>query len=326
MRIKVFLYSKRKYDYYHTCFILRAAEKQFRLRIVPANRLNKKEFKKELKYWKKFYKSFTDYLYDDLGHYDNYVGRTAKLIRAFFKYLSDEQGINVSCFNKNFYAYNEDIQIVVLSAERLNFLIYSKEFDQALNPMLRKVKDIFVFACTVALRHSDLALLRRTNLETINDRVYLSTLSKKTQTFSRVKLPDYALQIIERYKKYRTLLPPIHLATLDKQIKNVMEQAGWTEPFVRTGTKRGIPLVIHKNPETKAHYRFCDMISMHTARRTAITTMLSLGMDEQLVRKVSGHTAGSKEFYKYVSYAQTYMDNAIDLMHQKLEEKQLEIA
>lgn len=34
-------------------------------------------------------------------------------------------------------------------------------------------------------------------------------------------------------------------------------------------------------------------------RRSAITVMLGLGVPEQVVRKISGHAPGSKEFFKY---------------------------
>jgi hypothetical protein len=48
-------------------------EKSFELRakIIPG--LRKKELDAEQKYCKNFYREFTDYLYDDLGHFDNYV-------------------------------------------------------------------------------------------------------------------------------------------------------------------------------------------------------------------------------------------------------------
>jgi len=52
--------------------------------------------------------------------------------------------------------------------------------------------------------------------------------------------------------------------------------------------------------------------------RTAITTMVSLGMPENLVRKISGHSPNSREFYRYVSYAQGYMDKEMDKVYQKL--------
>jgi integrase len=54
-------------------------------------------------------------------------------------------------------------------------------------------------------------------------------------------------------------------------------------------------------------------------RRTAITTMLILGMPEHLVRKVSGHSHASSSFNRYVHYAQSYMDKEISKVHDKLE-------
>ena len=55
-------------------------------------------------------------------------------------------------------------------------------------------------------------------------------------------------------------------------------------------------------------------------RRTAITTLLNLGMPEHMVRKISGHAPGSKEFFKYVQYSQNFMDSEIDSVHLKLTE------
>jgi hypothetical protein len=57
-------------------------------------------------------------------------------------------------------------------------------------------------------------------------------------------------------------------------------------------------------------------------RRTAITTILSLGMSEQVVRKISGH-ALRKEFYCYILWAQTYQDQKTEKMFEKLREKKL---
>jgi integrase len=54
------------------------------------------------------------------------------------------------------------------------------------------------------------------------------------------------------------------------------------------------------------------MISSHTMRKTAITTLLNLGMPETLVRKISGHASNSMEFYRYVKYSDSFMDNETD--------------
>lgn len=64
--------------------------------------------------------------------------------------------------------------------------------------------------------------------------------------------------------------------------------------------------------------RFCDVATTHTMRRTAITTMLSLGMNEQFVRKISGHSPSSKDFYRYVLWAQAYQDTETQRVFEKL--------
>jgi integrase len=68
-----------------------------------------------------------------------------------------------------------------------------------------------------------------------------------------------------------------------------------------------------KNSAEKG-YRFCDLVTSHTMRRTAITTMLSLGMTEFMVRKISGHSANSKEFFRYVALSQTYIDKETEAL------------
>ncbi|HWY37983.1 MAG TPA: tyrosine-type recombinase/integrase [Bacteroidia bacterium] len=309
------------YTYLYKLLSHFSSEKQFPLRIRTVSRLNKKELKTEQNYWEKFYRKFTDYLYDDLDHYDNYVGMQAKHLRSFMNWLNTRMALNVGDFHQVFYTRGEEIQIVVLSPERLNHLIHARELEQKIPQRLVKVKDIFVFGCTVALRFSDLMNLKPTNLEKINNTWYLNVQSKKTQTYTRVKLPGYAVSILEKYKTKARLLPYYHKVYLNRYIKELLEVVGWTEPFARTREKRGIPVTIYKDPKKKEHYRFCDMITTHTMRRTAITTMLSLGMNEQAVRKISGHAANSKEFYRYVSFAQAYLDTQIDSVHEKLNQK-----
>lgn len=301
-------------------------EKEFVLRIRPANKLHQRELNTEKNYWKKFYKKFTDYLYDDLDLYDNYVSTRIKILRTFFNYLNTELLINTGGFHKLFYARSEAIQIVVLSPERLNYLITSKELEEQLSPRLKHIKDIFVFGCTVALRISDLMKLTPNNLEWINDEVYLNVQSKKTSTFTRVLLPRYAITITGKYnlrKKKRMLLPYYDKVYLNLYIKKLLEIAGFTETLERTRQKRGQTMIVYKTKEKKIHYRFCDMCTTHTMRRTAITTMLSLGMKEDMVRKISGHAPTSIEFYRYVNYAQAYLDCEIKKVHEKLSQKVL---
>lgn len=294
---------------------------EFILRVRSIRKLTTKEMEFEKKYWKKFYKNFSDYLYDDLGCFDNYVGQCFKTIKTFFSYLNKEIGLMVGDFYKLFYTRSEDIAVFTLMPEELNFLIYDKEFEEGLSKRMKEVKDFFVFGCTAALRVSDLISLRKENLRIIGDNFYLAVRSKKTSTDTLIRLPEYAVEIIQKYKKQKgRLLPHFNSSNLNQYIKQLIKEAGFIHEVVLTRERRGAAIKQLDNGKPK---RFCDVVSTHTMRRTAITTMLCLGMPEQLVRKISGHSPSSKEFYRYVLWAQTYQDHESEKMFDKLKLKSL---
>jgi intergrase/recombinase len=82
--------------------------------------------------------------------------------------------------------------------------------------------------------------------------------------------------------------------------------------MVKTREKNGKQMIVYRDPKKKKHYKLSDHISTHTMRKTAISTMLSLGMPEHIVRKISGHAANSKEFFRYVKMAQNVIDKEAD--------------
>lgn len=301
-----------------------SVNKEFPLHITSINNLKKRELQAEKKYWKKFYTEFTDYLYTDCECFDNYVGSNIKRLRAFFNYLNDEREMNVGSFHKSFYAHNEEIEIITLLPEQLNFLIYNKEFEASLPEHLQKTKDMFVFGCTVALRVSDIFKLSTSNIESLNGKHYLKVISQKTNTLTRIVLPDYAMAIIEKYpKNKKTIFPEISNARFNLNIKSMIGKTSWTDQRIKSRHRRGVPVPILKNEKTKTPYRFCDLITSHTMRRTAITTMLCLNMPENLVRKISGHAPNSKEFFRYVQLSQRYMDTETEKMFEQLKNKEM---
>lgn len=315
------------YIYLRKLLIKFSEEDNFPLRIYSFRRRSIRDLNSEKLYWKRFYREFKNYLYDKEGCFDNYVGVSIKMLRSFFKYLNDELELNIGSFYKSFSSPHEEIQIVTLTPERLNYLIRSKDFENSLSPKLQKVKDLFVFGCRSALRVSDLLNLKPSNVEMTNNRVYLVLKSKKTQTVTKVKLPKWAVEILYKYSgKKKNILPYYHKNILGKYIKELIEKARWTEPVEKTRNRRGHPVVIYKDPAKKTHFRFCDLVSTHTMRRTGITYMLSLGMNQEAVRKISGHAAGSKEFFRYVSFAQSYLDKEGDEMDKKLDEIDMVLA
>ncbi len=190
------------------------------LRIKQERYLNQREMEREKNYWKKFHIGFTDYLYG-CGYFDNYIGQNIKNIKVFFNYLNKDLALGVGQFHKQFYTRKEEIAIYPLMPEELNYLIYDKAFEQTLTPRLREVKDFFVFGCTVALRFSDLKELKKNNVRINNGQYYLSVRSIKTSSDSLIKLPTYAIGILDRYKRNnKTLLPHFNMSKAINTLKS----------------------------------------------------------------------------------------------------------
>ena len=300
-----------------------SCQRQFPLRILPVAGLGKREMQKEKRYWSDFYNQFTGFLYEEKQCFDNYTGKTVKNLRGFLHYLQTERGIDPGNFFRKFHVLSEEIQILTLLPEQLNFLIYDEGFEGRLSTSMRRTRDLFVFGCTVALRVSDLLALQRENLEYANGEHYLCVHSKKTRTYTRIKLPEYAVDIIRRnvHGRRKTIFRRISLTNLNKNIKRLIRLAGWDHPVIKTRTRRGTPVALYRKASSREHYRFCDLVSSHTMRRTAITTMLCLRMPENLVRRISGHASNSKEFYRYVQLSQTFIDQESDRIFEKLRER-----
>ncbi|WP_330444526.1 tyrosine-type recombinase/integrase [Flavobacterium sp. C4GT6] len=312
--------SIQNYYYVLQNLIKFSTQTGFEVRICDATKLTKRELQSEKNYWKKFYLKFTGFLYDN-GCYDNYVGTNIKTIRVFFNYLKNDKDFNTGDFQRLFYVRKEEVDIFVLSPDQLKFLIHDREFEKSLTPSLKRIKDIFVFGCTTGLRFSDIFLLTNKNIENVDADWYLKVKSQKTKTFSYIKLPAYAVAIYNQYKPQNNkayVFGKISLFNFNKSLKTLGELAGFTAPVEVLREKQGKTKKMIKNGDA-SQKRFCDKMSSHMMRRTAITTLLILGMPEHLVRKISGHSAASNSFNRYVHYAQSYMDKEIEKVHSKLE-------
>ncbi|MES2429307.1 MAG: tyrosine-type recombinase/integrase [Bacteroidota bacterium] len=282
---------------------------------------NERIILKEKKYWKEFYRKFSDFLFLEKNCFDNYVGCVFKTLKCFFRYLKNEKYMVFPDFYENFYVPKEEIRIISLLPERFYFLISNKEFENNLNYKLRRWKDVFVFGCTTALRFSDLMNLRVRDIECIGQDHFLYYRSMKTDTPVNMKLPPFAVNIFLKYSisKRATdkLFPSISLLNFNKHIRSIAKQAKWVEVVGKFRSRNGKPIEI-ANGQHKL-YKFCDLITSHVMRRTGITNLLMMGMPEYMVRKISGHSAQSESFFRYVNFAQSYITEEIDKVFEKLQ-------
>jgi len=288
------------------------------LRIVLLNKASLTILQKEKKYWMKFYIQFSSFLYKQKKYFDNYVSGTFKNIKTFFNYLITEKAYPIGQFHKLFRVPQKQFSPIVLTPEQLNYLITDNDFYNRLNPTLKKIRDILIVGCTLGLRISDLMRLKSTHIIKAGTVSYISIHTKKTGTAIKIPIPDYVTTVFDKYKKKNNnfLLPQYAKANINKYLKQLAEEAGWTFTIPKNMCRQG-KIIEVLNKQGKC-YRFCDHITAHTMRRTAITTLLILGVPELVVRNLSGHAPGSKEFYKYIAIANEYSNTQIMQAQNKL--------
>jgi integrase len=245
--------------------------KKFPLKILTIDSSSPTRINDIKDYYKQFYHQFTDYLYNDKNNYDNGVSGKIKNLRVFFSYLKNDKNINIGDFYKSMYVPNEDVPIITLSPEQLRMLIYDPSIDEKLCPRLQRIKDIFVFGCTVALRISDLLSLTTDNLQIVDDTYYLMTRSRKTDTVTFVKLPDFAKAIIDKYfGQYPTLLPSISDQKFNQYLKELGLILDFKNEVQKTRNKKGSAVNLHKDLDKQNNFLFADLMTSHMMRRTAI--------------------------------------------------------
>ena len=115
------------------------------------------------------------------------------------------------------------------------------------------------------------------------------------------------------------MLPQYSTWWFNKELKRLGTLFPGNMEIVKTRERNGEQVIIYKDEEKKENYTIANLLSSHVMRRTAITTMLSLGMPEHLVRKISGHAPNSKSFFRYVQYTQNMLDEATDNVFNQLE-------
>jgi len=293
-------------------------KKQFDIQYVTTS--SAARWQKEKRYWKGFMEDFLQYGRCIKHWSDNYISHNLQVIKAVFNYLAQVKGLPVGNFHKDFHLQAWQAPPQVIMPQRLQWLIENEAFRKKLTPCLEKVLDTLLIGCTVGLRFKDLMSLRPANLEILPGCTYLSATTTKTGTPVRIPLPAYAETILTKYRRKtnKWLLPQLSNNQFNRQLKCLGKLAGWTEEVPKYRSINGRQTEL-KNKTGKT-WRFYEHLAAHTMRRTAITTLLLMGVDEAVVRSLSGHAPASKEFYRYVAFVQGYLDKQVRRAHQLLME------
>lgn len=176
----------------------------------------------------------------------------------------------------------EEIFTVYLSMNEITRIYYFK----GLTKKQERIRDLFVVGCLTALRYSDYSTLTKENFT----KDYIVKITKKTGKKVTIPLHKYVREIYTKYDG--EVSPGLSLQHFNRYIKKICQRVGFTEEIVFHYTKGG-KLVT----DTK---QLWEMISSHTARRSAATNLYQTGRIKTYeIMALTGHTT-EKSFFRYI--------------------------
>jgi integrase len=241
-----------------------------------------------------FYDDFIQYFHQK-KHATNTIGKHIKNIKVIMRAALDEGLHNNTEFQrKKFKIITEESDTIYLTEEEIE-RIY--KLDLSINTRLDKVRDLFIVAVRTALRFSDLINLNENNFIKNNKGYFLKVHTQKTQEEVMVPLKR---EVVEILKKYNNKLPrEITNQKMNEYLKEIGEKAELKTKESKITTKGGL--------RVEETFEKWELITTHTARRSAATNLYLAGFPTLSIMKLTGHKT-EKSFMKYIRMSKE--DNA----------------
>lgn len=217
-----------------------------------------------------FYKQFRAFL----GMFDNSFGFYIKNIKTFLNWANDK-GYNDALHYRKWKIPNED--------GKDHFFLKMAEIHSLANfefePRLQKVCDLFLMGCYCGLRYSDLATLKPIH---VKDGVIIK-IAKKTNEFVKIPVIEPLQILLNKYWSNGQTLPVISNQKGNEYLKELSKIAGLTRCFNYVQKKN--------KAATETTFEAWQMMSWHVARHSFITNCIQIGVPQEVVRRVVGHSS-----------------------------------
>ncbi len=250
-----------------------------------------REFEKDKKHHytldeidKGFYDSYVAYMVEH-GKMQNTIGERIKNLKALM-HRSYEEGLHSNLAFKSFTKPEQEVDNVYLTEAELEIL-YGHQFSEG-NEMLDKYRDLFLVGCYTGLRWEDYKSIKKDDFTT-SPKGNPVLVVRAAKTGIRVVIPFIWKHLQDILEKYDYNLPKVSEQKFNKYIKMACLSAGINAPIVITSGK-----YLREEP-----YEKWELVSSHTARRSACTNMFLRGIPTIAIMKISGHKKEST-FMKYI--------------------------
>ena len=180
----------------------------------------------------------------------------------------------------------EPTNAVFLSMNEITRIYYYKFVGQDKRRAKERIRDLFIIGCLTALRYSDYSTLTSENFQ--ND--YIVKRTKKTNVDVKVPAHDYVKEIFAKYHGY--IPGKLCIQYVNKYLKIIMKEIGLNDKVTYSFTKGGKLVTVTKEK--------WELISSHTARRSAATNMYLTGRMKTLeIMRLTGHRT-EQNFFRYI--------------------------
>lgn len=233
----------------------------------------------------------------------NYKGTLIKLLKVIINdfleterkkiYEAQKNGITTILSLNDMYHIEKEIKrILKPNSEPVKIYLNDDDIEALykLNlskvPTYDKARDIFLAGCYTALRHSDYKRISKEHVK--ND--WIEIIMKKGNSNKKVFIPIRP-ELKTILEKWNYIIPEMSSQKLGLYIKEIGKLAGITE-LIEVNEIRG-------NETIKSIKQKYELITTHTARRSAATNMFNSGMNSKDIMSITGHSK-IETFEKYI--------------------------
>ena len=257
--------------------------------------------------------SFITYLEEDCGYMRATNERYIALFRTIVR-VAEKKGIHTNHTAKSVFHVppvreQDKAKEIYLTKEELLAL-----YDMSLDGLEEQVRDVFLIGCYTAQRFSDYSRIDESCIGTTPKGTRVIKL-EQVKTKTKVVIPILDTNLETLLKKYDYNVPSLNDVVFNRYIKEICRRLSETVPSLavkertilnkkelirqQEARKEGIELFEYDYQGYPIKPKW-ELVSSHTARRTAVTNMFLSGKyNTGQMMHVSGHKK-EKTFYNYI--------------------------
>jgi integrase len=258
---------------------------------------------------------FKNYLLVECGYANETTKQIINKLKRLIRNFSKEYGISIEPelldpLKFRVAKKNSDEDIIALDDDQFEFILNNEHLlrGSAIRAKQQDVVDYIIAGLLTCARKGDMNVWRESNLRPDGDDYHLRFVPEKTKRSSQVVVDLFPLnhRLVEIFKKnlerHGKLMPPMP-RILSRAIRSIMEKHTIFDRLIVIRTAKGEFVTKKASAAFKAH----------SLRSSGITYLLSKGMPEMAVKKISGHSQNSESFS---AYAKVLEKNKQDLYRQ----------